>query len=83
MRLPVWLLGEDHDVIYVYKNDLEELMMETYKMDGDTPIFMGVMPCNHDISKLVRIPSPRKEMFNRMRNVRIQSVGNLGQQSLF
>lgn len=83
MRLPVWLIGKDHDVIYVFKNDLEELMMEVYKMDGNTPLFMGVQPCEHDISKMDKIMSPRSEMFDRMRNVRIQSVGNLGQQSLF
>lgn len=83
MQLPVWMIGKYYDVIYVYKDDLEYLMMEVYKMDGDTAFFMGVQPCSHDLDKLEKLPSPKKEMMDRIRNSRLQSVRNLGQQSLY
>ena len=88
MRLPVtppvWMIGKYFDVIYVYKNDIGELMMEVYKMDGNRSFFMGVQPCDHDLEKLEILPSPKKEMMERRRKKRVAAnMRNLGQQSLF
>lgn len=84
MQLPVWLIGKNFHVIYVYKNEFEELMMEAYLMDGNRSFFMGVLPCDYDINKMSRLPSPKKEMMERRREKRIiANKRNLGQQLLY
>ena len=77
MQLPVWMIGKYYDVIYVYKDEFSHLMMEVYNMDGNTPVFMGVQPCSYDLNTLEELPSPKKEMMERKRNRRVQSVRNV------
>lgn len=68
MQLPVWMFGKYYDVIYVYKDEYNQMMMEVYNMNGDVPRFFGVQPCSYDLSMFEQLPSPSKDKLERFRN---------------
>lgn len=62
------MFGKYYDVIYVYKDEYNQMMMEVYNMNGDTPQFFGVQPCSYDLSMFEPLPSPSKDKLERFRN---------------